>query len=83
LQAIFRATRKLSDLSVFTGQLDSVQIEPGIGWASHLIFQFRHSPAALGLDVGVGSQETRQLAAQVRKGDTLTIYYDAAGTLLH
>jgi hypothetical protein len=33
--------------------------------------------------VGVGSQEARQLAAQVRKGDTLTIYYDAAGTLLH
>jgi len=50
---------------------------------NHVIFQFRQPPAALGLNIGIGSQEARQLAAQVRKGDTLTIYYDASGTLLH
>jgi hypothetical protein len=49
---------------------------------SHVIFQFRHPAVTLGLDVGVGSQEARQLTAQVREGDTLTIYYDASGTLL-
>jgi hypothetical protein len=49
---------------------------------SHVIFQFCHPPAALGLDVGVGSQEAQRLAAKVREGDTLTIYYDASGTLL-
>lgn len=49
---------------------------------NHIIFQFRHPPAALGLDVGVGSQEAQRLAAKVHAGDTLTIYYDASGTSL-
>ena len=32
--------------------------------------------------MGVGSQEAQQLAAKVREGDTLTIYYDSSSTLL-
>jgi hypothetical protein len=50
---------------------------------SHVIFQFSHLPSALGLEMGIGSQAARQLAAQVREGDMLTIWYDTSGTLLH
>jgi hypothetical protein len=49
---------------------------------SPIIFQFSHPSATLGLDVGIGSQEARQLAANMHEGDTLTIHYDASGTLL-
>jgi hypothetical protein len=49
---------------------------------SQVIFRFRHSDAALGLNVGLGSREAQELAAQVHAGDTLRIYYEASGTLL-
>jgi hypothetical protein len=82
-QSVFRATRKLTDLEVFTGQLDSAQVEYGMSRISQVIFHFRRPAAALGLDIGIGHREAQQLAAQVQANDTLVIYYDASGTLLH
>lgn len=57
-----------------------MRVEAGMSRTNHVIFQFRHPPAALGLDVGVGSQEAQRLAAKVHAGDTLTIYYDASAS---
>ena len=81
-QSIFRATRKLTNLNVFTGQLASAQVEYGMSRSSRIIFHFRRPTAALGLDIGISHREAQQLAAQVQANDILVIYYDASGTLL-
>ena len=83
LQASFRAALGLSDLTIFTGQLSSARVAHGMSRSSSVIFRFRSPPDSLGLDLGVASQQARQLAAQVHAGDTLTIWYDAGGLLLH
>lgn len=80
-QAIFRATRSLADLSVFTGRLASVRVVPGMSRTSQVVFQFDYPAKTLGLDVGVGRAEAQQLAAQARAGKLLTVYYDASGPL--
>ena len=82
-QNIFRATRSLDDLASFTGQLSSVRVAYGISRSKYVIFCFCSPPVALGLYLGVSTQEAQQLATQVQEGDTLTIRYDAAGTLFH
>lgn len=81
MQYLFRATRKLTDLTVFTGQLSAASVRQGGGNTSYVIFQFRHPAVTVGLDVGVGRREAQQLAAQVHPGDKLVVYYDASGTL--
>jgi hypothetical protein len=82
MQSLFRATRRLADLTEFTGQLAFASAQQGTSRTSYVVFTFSQPAATLGLDIGVGSREAQQLASQVHPGDRLVIHYDAAGTLL-
>ncbi|RZK98389.1 MAG: hypothetical protein EOO62_26575 [Hymenobacter sp.] len=79
---LLRATKKLTDLTVFTGQLVSASARQGASNTSYVLFRFSQPAATLGLDIGVGRREAQQLAAQVHPGDRLVVYYDASGTPL-
>lgn len=82
VQSLFRATRGLEDLTLFTGQLASAHARQGASRTNYVVFKFSQPAATLGLNIGVGRREAQQLAAQVHPGDKLVIYYDASGTLL-
>jgi hypothetical protein len=82
MQSLFRATRKLADLTMFTGRLSSASTGQGASRTSYIVFKFNQPAATVGLDIGVGRREAQQLVAQVHPGDKLTIYYDASGPLL-